>query len=332
MLIKKPLSMGLFLTYKCNAECQHCMYGCGPGWKADWIKLSDAEKIFASVSESIKGLPDNRIGINYGLHFTGGEPFLNFDLLLELTRLATRFNIPSLFVETNCFWCKDEETTEKKLLELKKAGLHGILISINPFILENVPFERTENCIRASERIFGVNVIVYQHYFYQIFKTLSIKTTMPAQRFFEKIPESLYYIELLPMGRTVYKLRHIFQKHKAEYFFGYNCREELFRNWHIHFDNYGNYIPGYCSGLSLGNINNIERLFTEFDTSKFPIIRALCTDIKKLYELGRKYGYDENEEGYISGCHLCLDIRKKIVSQTDRYFELRPREFYLSVT
>ncbi|MEO0129924.1 MAG: radical SAM protein, partial [candidate division WOR-3 bacterium] len=169
MLIQKPISMGLFLTYKCNAECQHCMYACGSSWEADWIKLSVAERIFSAIADSIQGLPGNRIGINYGLHFTGGEPFLNFDLLLELTRMAKRFNIPSLFVETNCFWCKDEETTEKKLLELKKAGLHGILISVNPFILENIPFESTEICIRASEQVFGENLLIYQHYFYQVF-------------------------------------------------------------------------------------------------------------------------------------------------------------------
>ncbi len=329
MQIKRPASMGLFLTYKCNAECQHCMYNCGPGWKTDWIKLSDAERIFSIVSESIQGLPDNRIGINYGLHFTGGEPFLNFDLLLELTRMAQGFNIPSLFVETNCFWCKDYDTTEKRLFELKRAGLHGILISVNPFILENIPYERTEICIKAGERVFGENVIIYQHYFYQIFKSMGIKGAFPAQQFFERVPESLYYIELLPMGRVVYKLKHLFHKHKAEYFFGHNCKDELFRNWHIHFDNYGNYIPGYCCGLSLGNITNVEQVFTGFDINKLPIIQALCTDVKELYELGKEeFGYKEPPEGYISGCHLCLDIRRHIAYKSDRFKELRPAEFY----
>ncbi|MEO0183238.1 MAG: radical SAM protein [candidate division WOR-3 bacterium] len=323
--------MGLFLTYKCNAECQHCMYACGSSWEADWIKLSVAERIFSAVADSIQGLPGNRIGINYGLHFTGGEPFLNFDLLLELTRMAKRFNIPSLFVETNCFWCKDEETTEKKLLELKKAGLDGILISVNPFILETIPFERTDNCYRASGQVFGENVILYQHYFYQIFKSMGIKSTMPAQRFFERVPESLYYIELLPMGRVVYKLKHLFRKYKAEYFFGHNCKDELFRNWHIHFDNYGNYIPGYCGGLSLGNINNVDLLFTEFDMNEFPIVSALFTDLKNLYELGNTFSYRDENEGYISGCHLCIEIRRHIVSKTDKFKELKPCEFYKSV-
>lgn len=308
------------------------MYACGPGWKTDWIKLSDAEKIFSIVSNSVQGLAGNRIGINYGLHFTGGEPFLNFDLLLELTRMASRFNIPALFVETNCYWCRNDDDTEKRLLELKKAGLHGILISVNPFILESIPYGRTEICIKASERIFGENVIIYQHYFYQIFKSMGIEGTMSAQQFFERVPESLYYIELLPMGRAVYKLKHLFHKHKSDYFFGHNCKDELFRNWHIHFDNYGNYIPGYCGGLSLGNINNIGRLFTEFDINELPIIFALCLDIKKLYELGREeFNYEEDPEGYISGCHLCLDIRKHIALKADRFKELKPAEFYKNI-
>jgi hypothetical protein len=55
------------------------MYACSPKWKADWISEKDAEKILTQLSDKLRGkYPQgfNGIGVNYGIHFTGGEPFL----------------------------------------------------------------------------------------------------------------------------------------------------------------------------------------------------------------------------------------------------------------
>jgi hypothetical protein len=38
-------------------------------------------------------------------------------------------------------------------------------------------------------------------------------------------------------------------------------------------------------------------------------------------------GYQELSDGYVSKCHLCLDIRKYLASSGD-YDELQPRDFY----
>ena len=70
----------------------------------------------------------NSINLNYGLHFTGGEPFLNFDLLCEAVEMAEELDIPSTFVETNCFWAVNDKSTKEKLSILKNKGLKGILI------------------------------------------------------------------------------------------------------------------------------------------------------------------------------------------------------------
>ncbi|MEM3631128.1 MAG: hypothetical protein QXY18_06940, partial [Nitrososphaerota archaeon] len=65
------------------------------------------------------------------------------------------------------------------------------------------------------------------------------------------------------------------------------------------------------------------------DLEEYPIIKALVTNMKMLYELATKeYNYTELPEGYISKCHLCVDIRKHIVQQTDKFKELQPKEFY----
>ncbi len=84
------------------------------------------------------------MSLNHGLHFSGGEPFLNFKLLLKAVEIAETLKIPSTFVETNCFWCKTDALIRERLQILKDNGLKGILISVNPFYTEYVPFERTD--------------------------------------------------------------------------------------------------------------------------------------------------------------------------------------------
>ena len=45
-----PTSGGLMLSYKCTAECRHCMYFCSPRWEADWMSEED----YAACPEQIE--------------------------------------------------------------------------------------------------------------------------------------------------------------------------------------------------------------------------------------------------------------------------------------
>ncbi len=331
LFIQEPFSGGLLLSYKCSCECKHCMYACSPEWKADWITESDAEKVLNKLVGRIKASPEGPegIGVNHGLHFTGGEPFMNFDLLLKLVQQANGLKIPSLFVETNCFWCIDDDRTKEKLILLKDAGLKGLLISVNPFILEKIPFERTERAIKVGNKVFGRNIIIYQGFFYELFKSLGITGTLSFQEYLQRVMNSLQYVELIPMGRAVYTLGYLYKKFPAKKFFHECCVEELTRPWHVHIDNYGNYITGFCAGISLGDARNLDLICQGIHLDAYPVLEALVTDIKRLYEFGLKgFGYKELKDGYISKCHLCVDIRRHIAQQTDTFNELQPKEFY----
>jgi hypothetical protein len=307
------------------------MYACSPNWDSNWFSEKDAEKILTQLAGRIKESPfgPNKIGINYGLHFTGGEPFLNFELLLKIVKMANEFDIPSTLVETNCFWCIDDKTTREKMLQLRDVGLDGILLSVNPFVLEHVPFERTERASRISKEVFGENVIIYQSFFYDDFKSLMIKDILSFNEYLQKSPSSIYYVELIPMGRAAYQLGYLYKKLPLKYFFMESCLEELTRGWHIHIDNYCNYVPNYCGGISLGDARNLYSLCQGIDLSDKPILGAIVKGLKNLYEFGvREFGYRELDGGYVSKCHLCLDIRKHIAHQTSEFEELKPREFY----
>ncbi len=75
---------------------------------------------------------------------------MKFDLLFRLVEAACEVRLPSTFVETNCLWCKNDSLVRRRLEELREAGLNGILVSVNPFGVERVQFERSERAVRIG--------------------------------------------------------------------------------------------------------------------------------------------------------------------------------------
>ncbi|MCX7913339.1 MAG: 4Fe-4S cluster-binding domain-containing protein [Thermodesulfovibrionales bacterium] len=335
--IPSPISIGLILSYRCSAACKHCIYACSPKWNSDWISEDALHGIFQQLSGKL--MPDtygpNSTGLNAGLHFTGGEPFLNFDLLCKAVELAEKYKIPSTFVETNCFWAIDEKTTKEKLQTLKKKGLKGIMISVNPFYLEYVPFERTDRAIKISLDIFGRNVMVYQVEYYKRFKQWGFKGIVSLERYLslESRENFLRNVEFFPTGRVPYKLRDLlkdfYPPQPPRYFFKERCLTPFLRNWHNHVDNYCNFIPGFCSGITFGDCRQLDRLLKEgIDINRFPILGFLMEDdLEGLYDFAKDKGFREDSEGYISKCHLCIELRKYLAFNYN-FEELRPLEFY----
>jgi hypothetical protein len=206
-----------------------------------------------------------------------------------------------------------------------------MLVSVNPFILEQLPFERTERAIRIGREIFDGNLIVYQAFFHSQFERLGVRGALSFEEYMRRAePHSLLEnVELLPMGRAVYALSHLYRKYPAQQFFRESCSEELTRGWHVHVDNYCNYMTGYCGGISLGDARDIASICQGIDLNEHPILNALATDLKTLFELAaEESNYEQRGEGYISKCHLCVDLRRHIAQETDEFQELRPREFY----
>jgi hypothetical protein len=309
------------------------MYACSPDWSPDWIPEEDLTSVLTQLSGRIKPSPYGAEGVslNYGLHFTGGEPFLNFDLLLRGVEIAAELGIPSVFVETNCFWCTSDVTTNERLGLLKGKGLKGILISVNPFYLEYIPFERTERAVKLSQEVFGQNVMVYQAGYYVQFSGFGIKGTLALEEYLGRVDlaEMRRSVELFLSGRAAYALGHLYPKYPADLFLHGRCQPPLLRDWHNHVDNYGNYIPGYCGGISLGNARNLDQMCEEgIDLDKLPVLKLLVADeLAGLLDFAVKdYGYAEKPEGYVSRCHLCVDIRRHLAKED--FDELRPKEFY----
>jgi hypothetical protein len=121
----------------------------------------------------------------------------------------------------------------------------------------------------------------------------------------------------------------IFPFYPASLLLNESCSPGFIRNWHNHFDNYGNLQPGYCGGISLGDWHELESLSEEgLNLDRKLILNYIINDdFQGLLTYAKKKGYSEREKGYFSKCHLCVDIRKYLVDQDD-YEELQPKAFY----
>jgi hypothetical protein len=140
--------VGLLLTERCNIACRHCWFCSGPE-KTATMTLDEAEGYVEQASE---------IPTVEWISFTGGEPFLLPDMLVELVGLASGRGLRTECV-TNCFWAENEEDASSRLSELVDAGLHAINISADDFHQEFIPFSHIGNCYRAAKSL-GLKIVI----------------------------------------------------------------------------------------------------------------------------------------------------------------------------
>ena len=207
------------------------------------------------------------------------------------------------------------------------------MISVNPFFLEFVPFERTERTVRIASEIFGNNMFVYQLEYFHKFRKLGIKGKVTIEEY-GRMNYGIHftrYTEFFVMGRAAYSMEKlgIFPEYKVKFLIMSQCNPPILRNWHNHFDNYGNFIPGYCGGLSLGDWHEMDQILKDgIDSQQYPILFTIIkNDFKGLISFAKDYGYKERKNGYLSKCHLCVDIRRFLVGKNE-FKELQPKEFY----
>jgi hypothetical protein len=322
----QPSDLGLILSYKCQAACAHCLYNCSPEW-SDWMKPEHVREALEAMLIWEQ---------QFQVHITGGEPFLNFPLLLHAARTATELGIPN-YVETNAGWCVREELAEKRFIALREAGLGAVLISCSPFHAESIPLERTLLAIRKALEIFGrQGVIVYLPEWLQQLQTFDQGDTTPLEEYLKaygpKQAGRMFWegYGLISGGRSGYRLGHLIEGRPAADFQAESCQRDILYAHHSHFDLYGNYISGFCGGLTVGDWHDLPRLLDCFRSGDYPRLISILVEEGPygLYTFAKEtYGYQPLEQGFAGKCHLCVDVRRHLVRQGD-FPELEPREFY----
>ncbi len=320
-------SVGLITNYRCTFRCKHCLYCSSPGI---------IEEIKASALFEVIDQIDHVLGSTL-LHIGGGEPLIHFQLIKDIVSYLKGTRIILEYLETNGSHLVTRTST--KLKELKDSGLDCLLISISPFHNEFIPVSHVKRIMQEIVSVFGRQGIFPWHPGYLPFlERVSEDEPVPLDTFFDtfSLPEiqqqltSVMYIH--PGGRGAYLLAKYLPLHPAEELLSKTCAQNLGAPVHAHIDFEGNYLAGFCSGLRIGKQSglNLDRLYNEGITlSRYPLLdRLINGGLKGLYKTALKSGFTPDQRGYVSPCHLCLDLRRHLFSQDKPYEELYPAFFY----
>jgi hypothetical protein len=327
MFVLCPQDLGIILTYRCQSGCKHCLYNCGPRWE----KEAMSPQALRQALEAIAIWPRTP-----QVHLTGGEPFLHFPLLLEGVHLATELGISS-YVETSASWCTDETDAVERFARLQEAGLQAVLISCSPFHAEKIPPARTLRAARAALKVFGSErVIVYLPDFLEIVQLFDVEHPTPLSCYEEKFGvEGARRIlwqgyGIISGGRSGYQLGHLVPRYPAEAFAQADCAADILYAHHSHLDLYGNFISGFCGGLTIGDWHDLPQILADFQASRYPSLIEVLVERGPygLFEMAQeRYGYEPLPDGYAGKCHLCVDVRRHLVEEGN-FEELHPRGFY----
>ena len=326
----QPRDLGLILGYRCQAACAHCLYNCGPGWR-DWMTPEAVREALSAAKRTW--------GEGFQVHLTGGEPFLNYPLLLEASGIAADLGIP-VYLETNAGWCRDLDQAEARFRELREAGLGAVLVSVSPFHQESIPLKRTLEAISAARAAFGAGrVMVYQSDWLPELSRRGLAERVPLEAYLAEYGRERAGLHLwmdyglISGGRAGYRLGEWIPNRPAESFRGETCAEELLFAQHSHLDLYGNFIPAFCGGIRLGDWHALDGIVNAVRAGQLPPMIALLTEEGPygLYtQAHEEYDYQPLAGGYAGKCHLCVDIRRHLVQAGIYPDSLQPVQFYHS--
>jgi hypothetical protein len=286
------------LTYQCLYECDHCFLYCSPSMEGTFT----ADEVEKAIVQGIEA------GIN-SIYVEGGEPFLYYPLMLETLRVARKLNLKTGIV-TNCYWAISERDAELWLEPIIKIGLDYLEVSDDAFHSDDLEHSPAKTAAKAAKKL-GMSV-----------SSISIEKPVVLAKETRKKGEPVVGGDVLFKGRAVDKLIEGLPLKKFTCFD--ECPvEELENPGRIHLDPFGNVFV--CQGLSIGNIwqKPLRDIMREYEPAKHPIVGPLLKGGPA--ELARIYGLPQGDS-YVSHCHLCYLIRKKLIDRFPEY--LCPKQVY----
>lgn len=285
--------LAFMITDRCTCSCSICCI------KASPKKTNSLSKEI--LEELINIGYKNDISF-YG--FSGGEPFLYYDRILNLKQIKEKKI--EFSISTNCYWAKDKKTTEELLIPLKQKGLIKLGISIDDFHQEFIPISYVKNVLRVSKKL-GINN--------QIGCTVT-KNTNKLSYYLKLLGDLTFNSSFIsnpciPTGRgssiknSELILTHVSKLNKT-------CK---MMNTIIVLVN-GDVYPccsqgGFVESICLGNIynQNLTSLINKAKNNKYLRILEYYGPYY-FYEKVKKYGIIPQKKYFVGICHLCNYIHK----------------------
>ena len=307
----------LDVTYKCSAQCQHCIFASSPR-KGGLMTVEDARTYLAETKKL--GLTGRDVII------TGGEALLFYPRILEIIRAAADMGMaPIRSVQSNGSWCTNDELTRHRLTELRDAGLAGMFYSADPFHQQFVPIDRVSRGIRIAGEVFGPEHVSGG----SSSSYLSGEAMPTVEEHIEKLAGS----PPIMVARAAWALADHMPTIPLEEVLGMNCRggrQDIDPSsvWQINVDAYGYVSSWVCSGILLGNAHDTP--FAEIVSRPLAEQPQLVQDLVErgpsaMLSMAEKHGFRPRDR-YVSKCHLCWDIREAIHMHYPELFA--PAELY----
>lgn len=145
-----PTEIIFAATNSCNLHCEHCFVSRNP----QKLPIDDSKNFILSCKKN----PHNTIE---KIGFSGGEPFLYFDFLIEITKFAIEQDFMFDQIMTNGDWWQTETDLTEKLQLLYDAGYDGkIGVSYDKF--HGQSGQRIATFISTARDIFGPDSVNIQ--------------------------------------------------------------------------------------------------------------------------------------------------------------------------
>ena len=311
---------GIIVTYKCSASCMHCCYSASPNRSGDYMSKETADKIFGLLKKT---------GC-LSVHIGGGEPFMDFEKLLDVCKSALRHNIAIDYIETNASWFTNEYSVSEKLKKLIAVGAECLLISIDPFHNEFVPYSRVKNLIKCCDKN-GMGTFLWQAKFERIVRKLDENETHSLEEyiqkfgndFTEKIAES-YGLNFNGRALRIIEKSLKFPMYSCEHFLlnETKCAVSIKSLHHFHVDLNEDFIPPSCNGF---RVNVFDLCGKGLDPDKYLNFMAVADGgLNALHRRAQDVGFIPKSEGYASKCAFCFDMKKYICDSVMFQTETEP--------
>ncbi len=314
------VSGGIIVNYVCPSACKHCLYRSSPRRDKAYMRLQTLEPMLRKVKS---------LGC-HSMHIGGGEPLLNEDALIAVLDCAASCGMAIDYIETNCAWHKTPAQTRHTLERLIDHGGQTIMVSIDPFHNEFVPFARVR-AVMAVARQVKMGLFAWKMEFAPDVTQFDEAETHTLEEYSQRFGEE--YIDGLPSryglnmnGRALDTFRDRLRKHPTEQIIAESNAPcpEMWQTSHFHIDLYGNYVFTSCVGLSLA----VEDLGKPVEKAKYPYLAILHErGLAELFQEAKRQGFLA-KPAYASKCDLCLYARTYL-ARLEPSSDLQPAEFYL---
>jgi MoaA/NifB/PqqE/SkfB family radical SAM enzyme len=319
--LSKWRSAGILLTYRCNASCADCYESSSPQ-KRSSLPLEDAREYLSELKKL--GFTGPR------LHFGGGEPFYQYEHLIGCLEAAGEQGLlPLGKLETNGFWCKSDELTRQRLTEIQRLGIVQLHVSSDVFHQEFIPMDSVRRAVRIGREVLGEEGVRvgFQSFFENPIDVRALTQEEKVEVFRGALKQHPWRI----VGRAARTLSHLVERHPKETFAGDHCARKLLKRRTIHIDPHGNVFSSTCTGITLGNARKqpLSELYRTFKYRDHPLVKTLVErGPLPLLEEAIQCGFDADEEGYATKCHLCFAARAFFWEKRMYPDEVGPEEVY----